>query len=77
MHRTDQHLVAVIGRPHQVITVVEYAMFAGVILHDLILGKMSHAPPAAHFSEDKIITRFFALKRARLEDGVYDPKRGY
>ena len=56
-HLTDQNLVAIFRRPDEVITMVVNAVFAGVILHDLILGKNEPWPHRRLiFPEDKIIT---------------------
>ncbi len=68
--RAGQDLVTVFGRPDDVIAMIKNAVFAGVILHDLILGKNEPWPNRRLiFPEDKIITRFFALKQVRLEVG--------
>ena len=44
-----QHLVAILGRPDEVIAVIENAVAAGGILHDRILGKMNLRPGSGSF----------------------------
>lgn len=72
-----QNLVAILGRPNEVVAVIVNAMLARGILHDRILQKMNLTPSAVHFLEDTIIGRFFLLKHSRLKDGGFRPRSGY
>ena len=68
----SQHLVAILGRPNEVVAVIIDAMLTRGILHDRILQKMNRPKGRVHFLEDTIIRRCFIPNLSRLKDGGVD-----
>jgi hypothetical protein len=53
-------------------------MFALVVLHNHTLQKNEPKTyRAVHFSGEYDYSPLFALKRSRLDDGGFNPRRGY